>query len=156
MVELTLSGGKGVVKIDDADSHLAQHNWHLNQGYACRYTYENGKQVRHYMHREILGLKPGDGLCADHINRDRFDNRRENLRVVTQQENRQNLSSHRNSTSPYRGVCWDKSVGKWLATVVVGPQGNTTCLLRKHFKVEEDAAAAAAEVRARYMPLATD
>lgn len=47
----------------------------------------DGKQT--YLHRLILGLPPGGGhqRQADHINRDPFDNRRANLRIVTPREN---------------------------------------------------------------------
>jgi hypothetical protein len=48
-------------------------------GYAQIYM---GGQVL-LLHRWILGLTTGDGRIADHINRDKLDNRRQNLRVVT-------------------------------------------------------------------------
>lgn len=41
-----------------------------------------------YMHWLIL--TPPDGLMIDHINRNTLDNRRENLRIVTRRENRNN------------------------------------------------------------------
>lgn len=41
------------------------------------------------MHRFIMGDKPG--LVIDHINRDKLDNRRENLRHVTRSENAKNV-----------------------------------------------------------------
>jgi hypothetical protein len=42
------------------------------------------------MHRQILGLVPGDGKFGDHANRDTLDNRDSNLRVATRSENNRN------------------------------------------------------------------
>jgi hypothetical protein len=44
------------------------------------------------MHREILGLEYGDGTIVDHINHNPFDNRRQNLRIVTSSQNACNRS----------------------------------------------------------------
>ena len=66
-----------------------------------RVGYCNGKGYRHFEHkgisynehRVIWMIHNGeitDGLVIDHINRDKFDNRIENLRVVTQKENCEN------------------------------------------------------------------
>ena len=57
-----------------------------------------------YMHREILGLKSGDGKQVDHINHDGLDNRRSNLRICTRSENMGNSRKHRDSRSKYKGV----------------------------------------------------
>lgn len=43
--------------------------------------------------REILGLKIGDRREADHVNRNKLDNRRNNLRITTTAENRHNVSA---------------------------------------------------------------
>ena len=46
----------------------------------------------------------GEGLVADHINHKRFDNRSENLRVVTQSQNSRNRSTRTDNTSGKQGV----------------------------------------------------
>lgn len=56
----------------------------------------------------------------DHINGVRTDNRIENLRVVTQQENMRNLKMSKTNTSGVTGVSWVGSKGKWQATISVG------------------------------------
>lgn len=69
----------------DADmAHLAKFKWHLHHGYAARSRSEKPRTVR--MHTDVLG-DPPDGLQTDHRNRDRLDNRRENLRHVSHREN---------------------------------------------------------------------
>lgn len=98
MLEIQLGGSDAVALVDDVDRFQAGHRWSLHTGgYAFRR--EHGRSI--YLHREILGLRPGDGLVADHVNRDRLDCRRLNLRVVTPAGNAQNVPGR----SPLRGVC---------------------------------------------------
>jgi hypothetical protein len=48
-----------------------------------------------YLHRMVLKAQPGH--IVDHINRDRLDNRRENLRFVTARENCENRGIQKNN-----------------------------------------------------------
>lgn len=112
-------------------------------GYARRN--DRGRIVK--LHREILGLTRGDGLEGDHINRDRLDNRRSNLRVVSNGENAQNVTAHRDSTSAYRGVSWNRDCRKWQAHVYYDGRSRYLGL----FASEQDAAEAAAQARAGHM-----
>lgn len=52
---------------------------------------------------------------TDHLNGDGLDNRRENLRHVTNRQNQQNQHVGRSSKHP--GVCWDRRDGKWRAVI---------------------------------------
>jgi hypothetical protein len=56
------------------------------------------------LHRYIMNYT-GDDLI-DHINNNKMDNRKENLRIVTQQQNSQNRSLIKNKSSKYIGVCY--------------------------------------------------
>lgn len=76
------------VLVDEADHEsLNKYKWHYRNGYAARRTHT--KSI--YMHRELIGCP--DDLQVDHINRDRLDNRRSNLRIVTAVENCANRST---------------------------------------------------------------
>ncbi len=55
-------------------------------------------------HRMVLGLTYGDGKIADHINRNRLDCRRANLRVTDKAGNARNSGRKKNNTSGYKGV----------------------------------------------------
>lgn len=53
----------------------------------------------------------------DHINGNGLDNRKCNLRKVTQQQNVMNARTNRKSTSKFKGVCRPKSSTKWIASI---------------------------------------
>lgn len=138
--------------IDAADAAWAQQwRWSMTAGYASRAEGRGEAKRTVLLHRALLGLVTGDGLYGDHINRDRLDDRRSNLRITTPPQSAQNISRPEGS-SPYRGVTWDKARGKWLAAVTV--DGRRHYLGR--FTNEDEAAEAARKARATLMPFATE
>ena len=56
---------------------------------------------------------------VDHINHDKSDNRWENLRPATRAENKRNTWKQSNNTSGFKGVYFNKGVGKYVAHVTV-------------------------------------
>jgi hypothetical protein len=64
-----------------------------------------------------MGLEYGDGKSVDHINGNPLDNRRENLRICTQQENSWNQRKRRTNTCGFKGVYWDKGAKKYQAQI---------------------------------------
>lgn len=141
-----------VAFLDFEDRALAEHRWCLNtMGYAQRYGRVEGRRTVFLMHREVLGLVHGDGTQCDHINRDKLDNRRSNLRPATNAQNGQNVPSH-GKTSSHRGVSWNTKHGNWRAQASVdGRNHHLGC-----FDREEDAAEAARAFRAEHMPFAVE
>jgi hypothetical protein len=148
-VTLPLSNG-GTTLIDGDLAFLQGHTWWRNrEGYAVRHTKLEGRHRTILLSRLILGLELGDKRQADHINRHRLDNRRSNLRVVTDGENKQNVGA-RLSPSKYRGVCWDRTRKQWLAsTKLRGVKHH-----HGRFALEINAARAAEAFRRTHMPLA--
>lgn len=66
-----------------------------------------------------------ESLEIDHINGDGTDNRLDNLRLVSHQENQKNLSRRTDNASGVTGVAWDALRGKWLVRGhVAGKQKN--------------------------------
>lgn len=118
MRRIRLSKGKSVL-VDDGDFEwLSQWSWHYGtHGYACRATYvrgsgrKNQKNTYVLMHRLIN--KTPDGFFTDHINRNRLDNRRSNLRTADKSLNSINRAIQPNNTSGHKGVHWFKRLGLW-------------------------------------------
>lgn len=57
--------------------------------------------------------------CIDHIDRNKLNNRPDNLRAADKKLNSWNRSKQKNNTSGSRGVSWNKSAGKWHAYIKV-------------------------------------
>lgn len=117
-MEIRLSSGK-ITLIDDIDSDLAVYRWcYGGGGYALRG--ENNTTL--YLHRVIMGRMGNvpQGYTVDHINRDKLDNRRENLRVATASQNHINSGLRSDNTSGFKGVYWRKDSGKWRAKIRIG------------------------------------
>lgn len=120
--EIILTKGK-VAIVDDADFEwLNQWKWcYVSSGYAMRRQYlgggrDNEKAEYILMHRLIIGANKKQ--TVDHINRDKLDCRRTNLRICTRQQNQCNSTLLRtNNTSGYRGVYWYKPYKKWMVSV---------------------------------------
>lgn len=144
--------------IDEADAPLVTHHrWYLKSDNVV-YRREGPRSARRavFLHRQIMGLsadasRDGKRLEVDHINRDRLDNRRVNLRVCTGRENSQNVPA-RGGTSKHRGVSWCPNRGMWQAIVVLDYRLNRL----GYFEDEEEAARVAAAYRARHMPFSQD
>lgn len=100
-IELSGKNGKGLRSIvDEIDfEYLTKYRWYLsNDGYVKR----SCKAQETRMHRVIMSA-PEDKF-VDHINGNTLDNRRENLRLCTNQQNQWNSAPIENTSSQYKGV----------------------------------------------------
>jgi hypothetical protein len=141
--------------VDAADVAFAnQWTWRLDgDGYAKRGERTGAVYEHIFLHRELLGLpRVHDGREGDHIDRDRLNDRRGNLRVVARAVQVQNQSGHRGASSRHRGVTWDKSRSKWQANV----KSDGRLIHLGRFVTEEEAAQAAQVARRRLLPFAVD
>lgn len=106
--------------------------------YAIRHARPiDGRRTHEIMHRMILGVND-KRIWVDHRNHCGLDNRRENLRRCTPQENARNSRS-KGGSSQYKGVSFNKKNGKWTAAIMV--RGKTISLGSAH-ETEEAAALA--------------
>ncbi len=118
MKEIQLTRGC-VALVDDEDYELLnKYKWHfMTVGYAGRSFYINKNKSRIlYMHRVILDAKTEQ--YVDHINGNKLDNRRSNLRICTQSQNCSNSKKSKSKiSSKYKGV-WKRNDGRskcWVA-----------------------------------------
>lgn len=112
MKKIPLTKGEYALVDDDDYDFLTQRKWCASgRGYAVSRI--DGKLVP--MHR--LVNKTPAGKITDHINRDRLDNRKSNLRTASYRLNGLNRGLQVNNKSGYKGVSWHSVAGKWEASV---------------------------------------
>lgn len=106
--------------VDDEDYYkLSKIKWHLNNGYPCKTLFrdKNNKYQVLCMHSFIKNTygRPIDGnLETDHINRNRLDNRKCNLRKCNRSQNTMNKPKT-HGKGKYKGVC--KTHNRWQASI---------------------------------------
>ena len=120
---------------------LNQWKWHCSYwGYAVRFVYfgtVNGKPVKQIVRMHRLITDAPEGMHVDHIDHDPLNNRRSNLRVCTNHQNRFNTKITKGS-SIYKGVCWVTRDKKWKASITV----NSKHFSLGHYFDEKEAARA--------------
>ena len=89
-------------------------------GYAkMDFTITLGIKSSEKMHRVIMYANKDQEI--DHINGNRLDNRKENLRFCTRSQNNINRTVlSKNNKSGYTGISWDNKRNKWRATISIG------------------------------------
>lgn len=113
--QIKLTQGKCALVDKEWHARLSLCKWYYDGRYARRKASRvNGRQSVIFMHREILGISDTK-LSVDHVNRDKLDNRRQNLRLASGTENNMNRAKFSTNTSGYKGVTWHKGIKKWQA-----------------------------------------
>lgn len=113
MKKIKLTQGKFALVDNEDFNLLKKRKWHLTYyGYAA--TNINRKST--LMHHLIVG-KPPLTLDTDHINRDKLDNQRHNLRFISRRDNMLNTGIRSTNKSGHKGVHWDKENKKWVASI---------------------------------------
>jgi len=128
------NGGYALVYSGDYEWLMTYKWFRSERGYALQTSKRVGKNSGAGMHRVILN--PPKGMVTDHINGDRLDNRRSNLRIADHLQNAQNRGKNKNSRSKYKGVAWKVENNKWQARIRIGTGQHHLGL----YDTEEDAA----------------
>ena len=144
MKKIQLKHGKFTL-VDDIDfKSLNQNKWYIlfdrqkdRLSAVVRVVRKDGNKRSVFMHRQILGVKPGE--IVDHINHNPLDNRRENLRIVTHRQNCQNRRRNRNKkSSRFKGVF--PSLNRWQAKMTIILLGKRHVLYLGCYSTEREAA----------------
>jgi len=107
--------------VDDADfERLTRRKWYARRTASGFYAMSNrsrrlGVKRAVFMHREIINAPPGS-IC-DHVNGNTLDNRRENLRLATSNQNRMNARRQSNNKTGYKGVSYEIRRGRWRSDI---------------------------------------
>lgn len=128
--------------LDDYDL-IKKYTWYLNgRGYLSAHQPKTQKEIR--MHRLITNASSDKQV--DHINHNRLDNRKENLRLVSSSQNNMNKGRQSNNTSGITGVSYYKRQDVYEAQIQV----NYKQIHLGRFKNKEDAIKARKEAEVKY------
>jgi len=105
---------KLAVMVSDEDyDFLSKFNWQVDKNNTVStHTLINGQRQ---IHRILLNPRKGEEI--DHIDGNRLNNQRSNLRLATSTQNKRNRGPRKDNTSGYKGVCWHKQRQKWAANI---------------------------------------
>ena len=123
---ISLTQGRHAIASAEDYEAIIKYEWRYNNnGYAIQAKSPNPIGMHHVV------LPRMNGMVHDHINHNKLDNRRENLRICTHAENARYRRKRRGSVSKYKGVCFNKPQGKWQAKIWVDGKnkhlGSFTC-----------------------------
>lgn len=120
---------------------IKKYTWYIGKNGYVSSTTEKHSRIT-YLHRLVMNAPYGKYI--DHINHNPLDNRKENLRIVTNGQNLMNASIRKNNTSGIRGV--NKQNNKWRARIQI--DGN--CIELGNFYNKEDAIKARKDAEEKY------
>lgn len=120
MKKIKLTKGKYALVDDSSFEFLSQWSWYakkdyLNTFYAARTCRLSGRPKTIRMHRFIV--KCPKNKQVDHVNRDKLDNRIDNLRICSSSQNTANKGLNSTNKSGYKGVHWNSGYNKWAAQI---------------------------------------
>jgi len=133
---LTMGKYKTIIDREDIEK-LSVICWNMCGKYIGKsYKTKNKKGKATYLHVYIMN--PPTGKMVDHINGDKMDNRKSNLRICTHADNIKNTKMKINNTSGYKGVYYYKNTNKWKAQIGI----NNKRIALGYFNTAEEAYAA--------------
>jgi len=117
IIEIADINGNCICQIDEEDFELIKDSyWTVENsgGYIINW------RTKQKLHNLIMRVDNHSFQAeVDHINRNKTDNRKGNLRIVNRQINNLNRGLNKNNSSGYKGVAWHKQRGKWRAYIII-------------------------------------
>lgn len=110
-----LPDGTGFTVDAELIDEVRKYNWFRNsKGYIQRGNRGLPKMMIHWF---VMDMESATGFPIDHVNRDKTDCRRDNLRIVTALQNSMNHSRLSTNRSGYTGVFWNKRKKRWTSFI---------------------------------------
>ncbi len=139
MKQIPLTQGKFAIVDDEDFERLSKFKWFASKVgsgafYAMRTIREGGCKRILPMQNAVMSVQ--HGVIVDHIDRNRLNNRRDNLRICTQAQNSCNRSMMRNNTSGFKGV--SRHGKKWQSRIKLDGKS----MFLGYFNTKEEAARA--------------
>lgn len=116
MKTISVRGTDRLALVDDEDyERIMQYKWRLHSnGYVCASECRALGHTTILMHRLVLRASGGE---IDHIDHDKFNNQKSNLRFCTHSQNHANMMGFR--STGFKGVSWSKTHGLWQSQITV-------------------------------------
>lgn len=142
--------GRVEVLVDDQFDHLKdQYYWYIWGSARHKGLYVVGEipgtKTSKRLHRVIMNAQPGD--VVDHANGNPLDNRLDNLRITSSQNNNRNATKRKNSSSKYKGVSKHNRPGIWKMQININKD---KYIFECPFYSEEEAALRYNELATKY------
>lgn len=103
---------KALIDLEDLEK-VKEHKWYLAQwGYV-----KTKWKLNIFLHHFVLSITPEKGVEVDHINQNKLDHRKINLRMATHNQNAHNRGVRADNKSGFKGVFYWKSTGRWRAFI---------------------------------------
>lgn len=118
--------GYNIIDFDDYEK-VKSYKWSMGTD---GYLYTKVMKQRVYLSQFIMNTNN----TVDHYNRDRFDCRRNNLKIVSRSQNNYNKSIQSNNTSGITGVCYSSRTQDYIAYI-----NTNKTRFAMHFKTKIDA-----------------
>ena len=107
---------RAIIDIEDINK-VDNTVWSLGTGGYVRTLYKNSNHSI-CLHRVILGITDSNKF-VDHVNMNRLDNRKSNLRIVNKSQNSMNRITQSNNSCGFRGISKDKRRNKFRAYIKI-------------------------------------
>ena len=133
-----------IVDYDDFVNHVMGYSFMTNAtGYVVYSSAKDGLNSKK-LHRVIMNCP--DDMVVDHINRNKLNNCRSNLRICTHQQNQMNVSKRKDNKSGVIGVAFRKDNNSWQARLTL----NNKQINLGNFNDFEEACKARKEAEIKY------
>ncbi len=102
------------ITVDDGFESLVSSRWRCAGGGSGMVLCTIGKATIYLVH-QVMPFPAPKGFVWDHKDRNPHNNLRDNLRIATRSQNMANSTKRVGTSSKYKGVAFDVTIGRWRA-----------------------------------------